>query len=106
MRNEQFANKKALLSAHTQEVDEVLSRYGGDWALLSLCAEELGLGGVGSPTPGSRGSRDGTTLSMSTNEERTQLESASVDFFHWRLGTAPFLDHHPYGGSLARISSK
>ena len=63
VRNDQFANKKALVSSSSKEVDEVLGRYGGDWALLSLCADELGLGGgarqgPGSPSPGQR-SREG-----------------------------------------------
>ena len=56
VRNEQFANKKALVSSSSKEVDEVLGRYGGDWALLSLCADELGLGDTrqGSPNQGQR----------------------------------------------------
>ena len=59
VRNEQFANKKALLSAHTKEVDEVLGRYGGDWALLSLCAEELGLGTTAASPPGRKSTAQG-----------------------------------------------
>ena len=56
VRNDQFANKKALVSSSSKEVDEVLGRYGGDWALLSLCADELGLGGA-RQGPGSPSSR-------------------------------------------------
>jgi len=69
VRNDQFANKKALVSSSSKEVDEVLARYGGDWALLSLCAEELGLGGArqgpGSPSSGQRSRELSSGLSAS-----------------------------------------
>jgi hypothetical protein len=73
VRNDQFANKKALVSSSSKEVDEVLGRYGGDWALLSLCADELGLGGArqgpGSPSSGQR-SREGSGPSAGVEASR------------------------------------
>ena len=79
VRNDQFANKKALVSSSSKEVDEVLARYGGDWALLSLCAEELGLGGArqgpGSPSSGQRSRELSSGLSASV-EAATRPGSA------------------------------
>ena len=56
LRNEEVAQRKALLSAQKgSEVNEVLQRYGSQWALLSECMGELGLPNDGSPNPIHRG---------------------------------------------------
>ena len=60
VRNEEVAQRKALLSAQKgSEVNEVLQRYGSQWALLSECMGELGLPNDGSPNPIHRGASPG-----------------------------------------------